>query len=121
MNNQATGKEGEDLASAYLEKKGYRILERNYRKQSGEIDIIALEMNEICFIEVKTRKSAEFGFPEEAIDNDKLARIVETAETWLEENEETETGWRIDAISIIMHHKGPSITHLKNISLDFDE
>ena len=109
------------MAVDYLAKKGYRILQRNYLKRSGEIDIIAVDFDEICFIEVKTRSSEAYGYPEEAIDDNKLRKIVETAEQWLEENDSTEKNWRIDAISVIPYPKKPSITHLKNISLEFGE
>jgi len=121
VNNRILGKEGENIATGYLVKKGYQILQRNYQKRSGEIDIIALDFDEICFIEVKTRKSGTYGYPEEAIDERKLAKISETAETWLEENEKTDSLWRIDAISVVFESKNPSIIHLKNISIEFDD
>lgn len=64
------GKEGEDRACAYLETCGYRIVERNFRCRSGEIDIVAAEERGgiICFVEVKTRRGCAFGLPKEAVD-----------------------------------------------------
>ena len=62
-----TGKEGEKIAAAFLKKNGYRICETNFRCALGEIDIIAREKDELVFIEVKTRKSGELGYPEQAV------------------------------------------------------
>ncbi|NTW06664.1 MAG: YraN family protein, partial [Syntrophaceae bacterium] len=61
MSKISTGKDGEQIAAAYLKKKGYRICETNFRCPLGEIDIIAREKDEIVFIEVKTRKSNKLG------------------------------------------------------------
>ena len=60
---QQLGKIGENLASEYLEKQGYLILERNFACRQGEIDIIAKDEKEFVFVEVKTRKSLKFGYP----------------------------------------------------------
>lgn len=64
---QETGKTGEDISTEYLEKNGYQIIERNFRCNQGEIDIIAIQKNEIIFIEVKTRSNAHYGLPAEAV------------------------------------------------------
>ena len=73
-----TGKQGEKIAAAFLKKNGYRIIETNYRCVLGEIDIIAREKVELVFIEVKTRKSGELGYPEEAVGNKKTNENVTT-------------------------------------------
>jgi putative endonuclease len=62
-----TGKEGEKIAAAYLKKNGYRIIEINFRCPIGEIDIVAKEKNDLVFVEVKTRKSIDLGYPEQAV------------------------------------------------------
>ncbi|HLE18234.1 MAG TPA: YraN family protein, partial [Syntrophales bacterium] len=62
-----TGKAGEETAVRHLQKLGYRILERNYRCPVGEIDIVAKDKNTIVFVEVKSRKTEEFGDPELAV------------------------------------------------------
>ena len=62
------GKWGEDLATAYLEQKGYTIVERDWKSGRRDIDIIAIDGNTVVFVEVKTRKNSVFGEPEEAID-----------------------------------------------------
>ena len=69
------GKRGEELASSFLRKKGYRIVERGYRTRFGEIDIIAYDGEVLCFIEVKARRSDKKGLPEEAIPPWKRERI----------------------------------------------
>ena len=105
------------MVEEYLIEKGYRIVEKNYQKRSGEIDLIANDPDkELVFIEVKTRRSKRFGKPEEAVDKNKLAKIEKTAEQWIEENNISNQSCRIDIIALEL---GPEkkITHLKNVSL----
>ena len=106
------------MIESYLMEKGYNILDRNYRKKTGEIDLIATapERDEIVFIEVKTRKSGTFGRPEEAVDRRKLKKIEKTALFWLNEKGKTDTLWRIDVLALELHGK-IRITHLQNASL----
>ena len=73
------GKEGEALAVSFCRKKGYRILEKNYRTVFGEIDIIARDGEMIVFIEVKTRTDDTFGYPFEAVDARKREKIRKVA------------------------------------------
>ena len=77
------GKFGEDVASKYLEEKGYKIKERNYRTFLGEIDIISEYKGNIIFVEVKTRRSDRFGYPEEAINFNKQRKIIKNALCYL--------------------------------------
>ena len=87
MNNRRqTGQAGEDLAVDYLLKKGYCILQRNYRYEHGEIDIIATDGEVLVFIEVKSFRSKKFGEPEDAVTERKRERIRKTAEGYLFEN-----------------------------------
>ena len=74
-NNLALGKQGEELASSYLINKGFKLLERNWRFKRLEIDIIAMKDGQLYFIEVKTRASLEFSYPEENILKKKMKRI----------------------------------------------
>ena len=67
QNRRTIGDRGEAAAIRFLEKKGYRILDKNYRCKSGEIDIVARDKDNIAFVEVKTRTSVEFGLPEESL------------------------------------------------------
>lgn len=83
MDNINIGKYGEELACKYLESKGYKIKERNYRTFLGEIDIICEYKKNIVFVEVKTRRSDKFGYPEEAINFIKQRKIIKNALCYL--------------------------------------
>lgn len=97
------GKKGEDLAVSFLKKKGYKILERNFRKSYAEIDVIAVKDNILVFIEVKTRTSSKFGTPLEAITSWKLKPLVKTAQFYSMLHLELPSELRIDAISVILN------------------
>jgi len=120
MNRKALGKEGESKAVDFLKKKGYKIIETNYRKRTGEIDIIAFDpaYGEYVFIEVKTRRNLKFGYPEESVDKKKMQKIIETAKTWLMDKNIDDPEWRIDIISIEWEEESPKIDHIQNISTD---
>ena len=75
MNNIALGIKGEKLAQKFLKKNKYKILETNYKCQIGEIDIVATKNNFLVFVEVKTRQSAKFGLPREAVDEYKQHKL----------------------------------------------
>ena len=122
MDKRETGKKGEDVANKYLIEKGYDILEKNYHKRQGEIDIIAFdpEFSEIVFVEVKTRKNSKFGYPEEFVTDEKIEKIETTANIWLDENNKIDTFWRIDIIAIELDFNPPKIEHLKSITQDFE-
>ena len=83
MKTTELGKIGEEFAANLLELQGYRILERNFRCRTGEIDLIAEKDGEISFVEVKTRRSARFGRPAEAVSTEKQRRMRKTAEFYL--------------------------------------
>ena len=76
---------GEEITAEYLEKNGYRILDRNYSKPFGEIDIIAIKDDLIAFVEVKTRKSDAFAYAAEAVDFYKQQRIRRASQAYLME------------------------------------
>ena len=123
MDNQSTGKFGEQLAKDFLVRHGYEIVTGHWQKRVGEIDVIALEPthNELVFVEVKTRTSTAFGYPEEAVNKKKLQKIYKTAQWFLFTNQyPDEQTWRIDVISIILDKakNKAEITHFKNISLE---
>lgn len=77
------GKAGEDAAADYLEEKGYTILDRNWRKNRLELDIIATKGDIITFVEVKTRKNTDFREPHEAVDWKKIRHIVVAADAYI--------------------------------------
>lgn len=76
---------GEEITAEYLEKNGYGILDRNYSKPFGEIDIIAIKDDLIAFVEVKTRKSDAFAYAAEAVDFYKQQRIRRASQAYLME------------------------------------
>ncbi len=116
MTNKEIGKYGENLAKKYLENLGYKILDMNYKySRYGEIDIIALYKNELCFVEVKTRRNDKFGTPMEAITKDKLIKIQLSAKNYIQEKKPKFEHYRIDAISIELKENKEEITHIKNI------
>jgi putative endonuclease len=94
------GKAGEDRAAAFLTKKGYRVLERNYRTSHGEIDLIALHEGTIVFVEVKTRTSDAFGAPELAVTPHKQHRMVKTALGYIKYRKLHQVPCRFDVVAI---------------------
>lgn len=107
-----TGNKGETLAAEFLEQKGFTILERNFRFNHGEIDLIAQRENWVLFIEVKTRSSSLYGEPEEFVDNRKINKIFEAAEEWI-----FSTDWkghiRFDIVSVKLGDQ-PVIEHFED-------
>ena len=95
-------KKGETLASNFLKENGYTILTRNYRRRSGEIDIIAMEGDYLVFIEVKTRTGTSHGHPLEAITLRKQRQISKVAQCYLAEKNLFDTAARFDVVSIVM-------------------
>lgn len=79
MSTTQVGKSGEDLASNFLQKQGYKIIERNFRIRGGEIDIIAIDGDALVFVEVKTRSSHRFGLPQESINYYKIKFLQRAA------------------------------------------
>ena len=94
-------KKGEALAGKILKKKGYKILKRNYVSKYGKIDIVAYDNGIICFVEVKTRQSENYGPPELAVTKEKRKRIVRTALNYLMINNIEDTDCRFDVVSIL--------------------
>ncbi|OQA74733.1 MAG: hypothetical protein BWY32_03497 [bacterium ADurb.Bin243] len=88
MNKKELGSAGENLAENYLALNKFKILKKNYRTRFGEIDIIAFKENTIFFFEVKTRKSSNYGFANEAVNRLKLNRIMNTALRYINENKQ---------------------------------
>jgi len=112
-----TAKLGEDKACEYLKKLGFKILERNYRKTYGEIDIIAIEKDVLSFIEVKTRTSNLFGSPLEAITYWKLKSLIKTAQFYKMAHRNLPDALRIDAVSVILNGSDVKTIELtRNIS-----
>lgn len=113
--NIKIGKWGEQVAAEYLEKRGYRILEKNTRTPYGEIDIVAALEDLTVFVEVKTRTSRSFGLPEEGLTRRKLAHMLACANHYAAAHE-LET-WQCDAIAVEgKPGEPPQIEHFENVT-----
>ncbi len=106
MKRRDTGIRGEKLAGDFLKKKGYRILETNYRCPEGEIDIIARDKDYLVFIEVRTKTSLAFGSPEESITPAKKARMKATARHYLQSYDNLPPLWRLDVVAVELNRAG---------------
>jgi putative endonuclease len=114
-----TARLGEDLAAKYLQKKGFKIIERNFRRSYGEIDIIAVQGRTLVFVEVKTRTSDIFGTPIEQIPSYKMHALVKTVEYYKVTHKNLPELMRIDAIGITLDSFGgiKELEHKENITL----
>ena len=106
------GRAGEAAAAAFYRRRGYRIVERNYRCRSGEIDLIVRRGRLLVFCEVKTRTSARWGVPAEAVGTLKQNRIRRSAGTWLAEHDGPRRELRFDVVSVAVADGGLEVTHL---------
>ena len=107
------GKLGEELAVEYLTKKGYRILERNWHSGHKEIDIIALYDDLLVIVEVKTRKSDEFGDPDIAVGKLKQQMLIRAADAYVR-YKNLDVDVRFDIISIVISDGEPEIEHIED-------
>ena len=104
-----TGALGEQMAAEYLCGKGFQILHQNWRHSHWEVDFIACIKKTLHFIEVKTRRSKKFGYPEEDVTKKKMANLINASEEYLFQN----PGWKLIQFDIL------SITILKNASPEY--
>lgn len=113
-----TARLGEDIASKFLKKKGYKILEKNFRKTYGEIDIVAVKDDFLVFVEVKTRKTTLFGGAIEAISSYKIRKLLKTAQFYKSISKNLPDSLRMDAILIDLDSFGKvrEIKHIEDIS-----
>ncbi len=100
MFKRSLGRRGEDRAASFLKTRGYKILARNFRVPCGEIDIVARDKGGLVFLEVKTRSSADFGYPEEAVDSVKLAHMEKAALCYIDRTEDN-SPFRFEIVSIM--------------------
>lgn len=108
--NRFIGKKGEDTATLFLKKKHYKILERNYRCRTGEIDIIAKDGRYVVFVEVKECKDDKLGMPSEYVTPSKQRKIISAARNYMTENEIVDLYCRFDVVEIC----GDEINHMEN-------
>ncbi len=112
-----TGTLGEEMAAKYLLDKGYAIIEKNWRHRNWEVDVIASKENKLHFIEVKTRRTATFGFPEDDVSKKKIKYLMGAAEEFLLTNPE----WKLiqfDILSISLEkNKDPQFFLIEDVSI----
>jgi putative endonuclease len=108
------GKTGEDLACRELERRGYAILARRYRRRGGELDIIAKDGATLVFVEVKARDSREFGEAAEAVTPYKRRRITRLALDYMMRNHITDCPCRFDVVSIHYDAGRPTVDIFQN-------
>jgi len=109
------GRKGEEFAAQYLMKSGYRIVERNFRVRSGEIDIIANDGEYLVFVEVKTRSSIRFGTPADAVTSHKQQQIIKTALVYMSQHNLHDFPVRFDVMAVMMEKgKAPRAELIRN-------
>lgn len=109
-----SGKTGETAAAKYLKVKGYKILDRNYRKTYGELDIVAQKGENIAFVEVKTRKSDSYGTPAEFVTLKKQKKLIKAAYTYIQEHN-LDAEFTFDIVEVYIEGKKvKDINHIKN-------
>jgi putative endonuclease len=115
--NRQTGDQGEEIASAFLIARGFRIVERNFRCTGGEVDIIARDPGNksLVFVEVKSRRSMTYGVPQLAVTPFKQRQISKAALTWIARNNQHDQNARFDVIAILLDAGGRhTVEHIIN-------
>ncbi len=112
----AVGRHGEDVAAAFVQDAGWTVLDRNWRCADGELDLVALDGDELVAVEVKTRRSVAYGTPAEAVTARKLARVRRLTAQWLSAHEERPRSVRVDVIAVLLPARGPAeVDHLVGV------
>ena len=113
-NKVETGMSGQVAAERFLEENGIKIITRNYRVRSGEIDLVAKDGDFIAFVEVKYRSSLRFGYPREAVTTHKQKQIKRTALHYITRYSLTNCDFRFDVVEVLKLEGKLSINHIKN-------
>jgi len=115
QSSRSKGTDSETIAVEYLVSKGYQIIKRNFKfGQSGEIDIVAKDKNTLVFVEVKSRKSFEYGSPIQSVPPSKRKMIYHAARGYLYVNKIENADMRVDFIGIDLRGDKPIIEHIEN-------
>jgi len=113
---KVTGGRGEQMAAAFLQNQGFRLLESNWRCLLGEIDLIVERDGEVRFVEVKTRFTTTYGYPEEAITKTKLRHLAHAIELWLRNQPSPPKKYQADAVAILIQpDQEPDIRWIEGI------
>jgi putative endonuclease len=112
----ATGRRAEELAAAALERQGFRIVARNWRRPEGELDLIADDHGVCVFVEVRSRTGLEQGDPLESVTARKRARVIRAARLFLDCEPVQATGYRFDVVGVTFFEdaREPALTHVPN-------
>jgi putative endonuclease len=111
---QRFGQSSEQMAALFLQRNGYRILERNYRTRAGEIDIIAKHQGALVFVEVKARRSGSYGDPKWAITPAKQRKLSMAALIYLKANDAMDQRARFDVVTLQTVEDHPKIEVIRN-------
>ncbi len=110
------GRYGEDAAARHLVEQGMVVLDRNWRCEAGEIDLVLREGRVLVVCEVKTRSSTAFGGPVEAVSETKAARLRRLAARWLEDHRVHPEEVRLDLVGVLLQRRGaPVVEHVRGI------
>lgn len=119
MKRKELGQLGEGIALGYLQKKGYRLFEQNYRIRQGEIDLICLSPDQtLTFIEVKTRRNQLYGPAQNSITASKKKRLLKAAYHYLSLHPQYKESWRIDLITVKFTQAHKTLQHFTSILND---
>ncbi len=114
------GNQGEKLAKKFLDKKGLQIIESQFTTPFGEIDLVAIDGDEVVFVEVKTRQTTSYGYPEEAITKTKIRHMIHSAQHYLSKKHWEEKSYRFDIVSILVLKEKTDIQYLKAVDISID-
>ncbi len=114
--NRSIGAYGEGLAARRLVEDGMVLVDRNWRCEAGEIDLVLRDGDVLVFCEVKTRSGSAYGHPLEAVGPEKAARLRRLAGCWLHEHRVHARGIRVDVVGVLLQRSGaPEVTHLQGV------
>jgi len=116
LKRKEVGAIGEKLAVDFLKKRGYKILQRNYRCREGEIDIIAQKDEFLVFVEVRTKKNTAFGTPEESVTLSKREKLISLANAYIQAYNKPPQSWRIDVVAVELtpDNRVSRLEHIEN-------
>lgn len=114
MNRRQRGQEGEDVAWEYLQRAGFRLVERNFRTRAGEIDLIVERRGTLVFVEVRSRSSSRFGTPLESVDVQKQRQVARVAQEFLARRRLGDRVMRFDVVAVEWQDGPPRVEHVEN-------